>query len=107
LLAEPARIQHSAPDLGTVESTRACQTAANEDDAQAAPRIHIEEGPEGLRLWLGVDGTVAEVNARVSAVAAELRWHCERAGLRLAAITCNGVSLPASASRPVSAREEP
>jgi hypothetical protein len=104
--ADSARVEQSVPDLDHPEAAPRLQAAAKQD-GPSAPRIHIEEGPRGVHLWLGIDSTLAEVNARASAVAAELRWHCERAGLRLAAITCNGVSIPTGASRPVSQREEP
>lgn len=64
------------------------------DRQEGSPiRVHVEQGADGLHLWLGIDGVPAEVAVRAVAVAAELRSECERSGLRLAAVVCNGVRL--------------
>jgi hypothetical protein len=69
-------------------------SSARQDDQSI--RVHIEGDADQLHLWLGIDGLPAEIGARAAALAVELRSDCERAGVRLASIVCNGVRLPLS-----------
>lgn len=55
--------------------------------------LHVEEGPAGLRVWLGVAGDAAEAAARAQSVLQELRRECARTGQRLALVVCNGEPL--------------
>lgn len=81
--------------------------SAPAQEGPAPARFHIEEGLHGLRVWLGVDGTAMEVAAQAGALAAALRRHCERAGLRLAEVTCNGLTVAGDPVPQISPREEP
>lgn len=59
------------------------------------PRVHVEIGPEGLCVWLGLDGDEAAVAARSAALLAELR-RAQAPGHRLASVVCNGRTVYAS-----------
>lgn len=59
-------------------------------------RVHVEAGPQGLHVWLGVDGDAAAVAARAQAVLAELRRGLGASAPRLALVVCNGETLFAS-----------
>ncbi|MCG2594955.1 hypothetical protein LZ009_19425 [Ramlibacter sp. XY19] len=90
---EPFEAVLAGPDCA--DERRAVSTFRDPAE-QASVRVHMEQGPDGLHLWLGLDGAAAETHARAAAVAAALRAEYARSGLRLAAVTCNGVCLPLS-----------
>ena len=70
---------------------------ADIDPAAAAPaapvRVHVEDGPEGLRVWFGLAGEGPAMAARARILLAELRRECDSAGQRLALVVCNGETL--------------
>ncbi|MDB5858699.1 MAG: hypothetical protein JWQ76_2388 [Ramlibacter sp.] len=97
----------SAPEATDLLEPRSTVPAAAAKGESPAVRVHIEEGPQGLQFWLGLDGTSADVAARASGLAAELRRQCERAGLLLANVRCNGLAVAGHAPAPIRSREEP
>jgi hypothetical protein len=56
-------------------------------------RLHVEEGPDGLRVWFGLAGDGPAVAARAEALLAQLRRECSAGGQRLALVVCNGETL--------------
>jgi hypothetical protein len=102
-----ARIESLTPEAVDLPELQPTQSLAAAKGASSPIRVHIEEGPLGVQLWLGLDGTPAEAAGRASAIAAELRRQCERAGIRLAGVTCNGLAVAGRAPVPVISREEP
>lgn len=79
------------------EATASLRAAPLQPHAQPVPddrpavRVHVEESPQGLRVWFGIPGEAAAVAARAQAVLAELRR--ELPGHRLALVVCNGTPL--------------
>jgi hypothetical protein len=63
---------------------------ATEPPAQSGPRMHMEHGPDGAVVWLGLNGDAAAVAARAVALCSELRRSLSDAGQRLALVVCNG-----------------
>lgn len=61
-------------------------------EAPTSLRIHLETTQNGLRVWLGVDGSPDLVAARAAALSAEIRRHTAQAGVRLSTIVCNGAT---------------
>ena len=68
---------------------------------EAALRIHVESGPQGLCVWLGMTGDAASIARRSGAVLAQLRSDVHAAPLRLARVVCNGRTLYAAGATPV------
>jgi hypothetical protein len=101
------RVARQTPRANALSEPQPAHGPAAEKPEPPAIRVHIEEGSQGLQFWLGLDGTPAEVAARAIGVAAELRRQCERAGLRLASVTCNGLPVAGDAPVPIRPREEP
>ncbi|MDB5752725.1 MAG: hypothetical protein JWP65_3146 [Ramlibacter sp.] len=56
-------------------------------------RVHVEEGPLGVAVYLGIDGPVGAPAVRSAALATELRRQLSATGLRLASVVCNGTVL--------------
>lgn len=66
---------------------------------EARIRVHVEETPQGLVVWLGVDAEAAAQGTRAAALAGELRRLLANSGQRLAAVICNGT--PAGGAYPL------
>lgn len=84
----PARIAGAAPVPLPARPQRA--------DPGPAIRIHLEQGPQGLVVWLGMDGDAAGRTApaaAAAAVVAELRRTLAAAGQPLTAVICNGSTI--------------
>lgn len=74
----------------------------------AAPvRVHIEETPEGLVLWLGIDAGAAVQAPRTAGLIAELRRLLAGSGQRLCAVICNGARVDDGAAHLPNLHQEP
>lgn len=72
------------------------------------PRVHVEDRPEGLAVWVGMDGDAAAVAVRAAAILSELRRGVPGGG-PLALLVCNGRTLyvhPAAPHMPDRTYEE-
>lgn len=56
-------------------------------------RLHVELGPDGTHVWLGVDAHDAQVAVQAAALAAGLIATSATGPHRLAALVCNGTAL--------------
>lgn len=72
-------------------------------------RIHVEEAPQGLVVWLGLDAHAAAAvqAARTAALVAELRRLLANSGQRLAVVICNGTPVDGSAYPLPTPHQEP
>lgn len=105
---QPALATVRAPVAAAAARAIAPEPAAPPPSAPPGPRIHVEEGPAGLQVWLGIDGDEAQVAARAASILAELRRAPAFAGQRLASVVCNGATVYAlAAPTPASQRQEP
>lgn len=75
-----------------------CRWAPADRHAEAA-RVHVEHGPDGASVWLGLDGDRATVAARVGAILSELR-RSPGGTHRIAHVVCNGTTLFSDAEQP-------
>lgn len=83
-LAGPARARFSTPGQ------------------DSGPRVHLEHRPEGMAVWIGVDGDAAAVAVRAAAILSELRRSVPGGG-PLALLVCNGSTVyvhPAASHMP-------
>ena len=87
---DPVRATGSVGEVDEQGPGRAVSFARPEGEAI---RVHIEEGLDGLHLWLGIDGVPGETTARAAAIAAELRYACKCSGAQLAVVVCNGARM--------------
>jgi DNA-binding transcriptional regulator YdaS (Cro superfamily) len=75
----------------------AAAAAAPAPNAAQAPQgsvsVHIEQGAEGARAWLGVRADAALGATRGEALCAELRRALQAAHQRLAVVVCNGQTI--------------
>jgi hypothetical protein len=62
------------------------------EPSAAAMRVHVENGPEGVTVWLGLDGDAAVVAARAAAILLELR-RLSGPAQRLVNVVCNGTTI--------------
>ncbi len=56
-------------------------------------RVHAQWTPEGLHLWLGIDGNARQVNNQASQLAREVGQALAGRGQRLLRVVCNGQEL--------------
>lgn len=74
----------------------------------AAPvRVHIDETPDGLVLWLGIDAGAAVQAPRTAGLIAELRRLLAGSGQRLCAVICNGARVDDGAAHLPNLHQEP
>lgn len=64
----------------------------------AAIRVHVEQGPAGWQVWIGLDGRAP--TTRTAAVACELRRLLHGSPQRVASIVCNGSTVYGTTSLP-------
>lgn len=64
-----------------------------EPEPRSGLRMHMEHGPHGTTVWLGVDGDAASVAARAWALVTDLRRELQASGRPLHAVVCNGRTL--------------
>ncbi|GKS87314.1 hypothetical protein AVMA1855_24200 [Acidovorax sp. SUPP1855] len=57
---------------------------------QAATRLHANWTPDGLNLWIGMDGTAQQVTAQAAVVVNMLQRTLRNQGHRLSRVVCNG-----------------
>lgn len=57
---------------------------------QAATRLHANWTPDGLNLWIGMDGTAQQVTAQAAVVVNTLQRTLRNQGHRLSRVVCNG-----------------
>lgn len=86
----------------SVESTHADQadTAEGiEGSAQASSprasdspsiRLHAQWGKDEVSLWLGMDGTAAQISSQAAVIVPELHRYFNAQGIRLGKVVCNG-----------------
>ena len=91
----PPRIAGSAAGAKPVAPEHALRNAplaaaATRPGEPAPLRLHVEQGADGLHVWIGADGDEAAVCAQAAAVLAELRRAEHLPALRLASLVCNG-----------------
>lgn len=81
-------------------------------DGAGSVRVHLEQGADGVAVWLGLDGTLLDVTDRAESALSELRRKLEASGQRLATVICNGLPMyeaanPAENQRFTSQGERP
>jgi hypothetical protein len=59
-------------------------------NGESATRVHAQWTPEGLQLWLGMDGTAEQIENQAVALLQELQNALRGQGQRLARMVCNG-----------------
>ncbi|MDB5914968.1 MAG: hypothetical protein JWP22_3643 [Ramlibacter sp.] len=74
----------SAPVARREPATRPAQAMAS------GVRLHIEQGPDGAVVWLGIDGDAAAIALRAAAICADLRRNLSGTQQGLALVVCNG-----------------
>jgi hypothetical protein len=62
-------------------------------DGAGSIRVHLEQGANGVAVWLGLDGTLLDVTDQAESVLSELRRKLEASGQRLATVICNGLTM--------------
>ncbi|WP_198971508.1 hypothetical protein [Xylophilus sp. ASV27] len=58
--------------------------------APASARLHAQLGPEGVELWLGLDGTAQQVAQQAALIVPQLCAALQLQGQRLNRVICNG-----------------
>lgn len=97
-LLSTVRTLQAAGLARAVPSAPSAPAAARQaTEPQPSVRLHVETGPEGLRVWAGIDGDPAVVAARAAVLLAELRRALPAASQRLAHFVCNGTPVHAAA----------
>lgn len=72
-------------------STARVQGASMSPENTASPvRLHVQWQGQSASIWLGMDGSAAQVSSQVHIVVAELRRHFSATGQRIGHIVCNG-----------------
>jgi hypothetical protein len=61
-------------------------------------RLHVQQGPVGVQVWLGIPGPAAQAAAATAALVAAVRRHFDGAGVAVDSIVCNGVTVYAAAA---------
>jgi hypothetical protein len=97
----PTPLQRAEPFTPSPRANAAAP--AQHTPAPASPtRIHVEHAPQGLTVWLGVDGTADSVAAQARSLLEVLQRQAGGAGQKLCALICNGRVVYGEAMRPSS-----
>jgi hypothetical protein len=81
------------------ETVEPVQHEPAREPSTGAMRVHVENGPDGVSVWLGLDGDAAVVAARAAAILVELR-RLSGPAPRLANVVCNGATIYSDGAHP-------
>ena len=95
IAAAPARSDVGAfhKSLGEISSTASrgyVRLLAAEKHQSPGPRVYAQWSATGVELWLGMDGTAAQVGFQAAALMASLERSLREQGQRLVRVVCNG-----------------
>lgn len=97
--ASADEVSASEPNPSTALESASRRMPTGSSTAQAASvRTHSQWTPDGLQLWLGMDGTAQQVATRAAAVVQELQRALQAQGQRLSRVVCNGQVIHDSAA---------
>lgn len=97
----------AAPLAMAATGTGAATPAAQSRSAKPSLRLHVEDTPQGVVVWLGMDGDAAGSAARAAPLVAELRRLLAASGQRLAGVICNGTPMQDAAPPAFPPHQEP
>ena len=111
---DPAPLRNSADSSGPTQGSTAPRQAVSTfarparavppSPASARPlahtpagvSLHVQQGPAGVQIWLGIPGPAVQAAAASAALVAAVRRHFESAGKAVDSIVCNGVDVYAA-----------
>lgn len=96
-----------APLAVAVQRTGTAPPPAPPEPARLPVRLHVEDTPQGMVVWLGMDGDSNGPALRAPTLVAELRRLLAASGQRLAGVICNGTPLEGAAPQPSTRHQEP
>lgn len=72
------------------QAKRPGASAPLQSERSPATRLHSQWTVEGLRLWIGADGTAQQVQLQASTIVGALHRSLKDQGLKLSRVVCNG-----------------